>query len=88
LQSLGHWYDILVLAIPAGVSIYVVGTKIDLEDDVIIEDIQAKQFAEVHNAQFFKVSTATGDRLDQLFEQIAEHMLKGVVLQHRGSIYL
>jgi small GTP-binding protein len=85
-QSLGHWYDILINVVPTGVRIYVVGNKIDLEDDAVIEDIQAKQFAEVHNAQFFKVSAATGDGLDQLFENIAKQMLEGAVLQQQGPV--
>jgi small GTP-binding protein len=84
-HSLGHWYDILVDVVPSGLTIYVVGNKIDLEDSIVIEDVQAQRFADVHNAQFFKVSAATGDGLDQLFERIAKRMLEGGVLQQQGA---
>jgi small GTP-binding protein len=85
-QSLGHWHEILTEVVPSGVNIYVVANKIDLEESAVIEDIQGKQFAEVHNAQFFKVSAVTGVGLDALFEQIARKMLEGTMLQQQGSV--
>jgi small GTP-binding protein len=85
-QSLGHWHDTLLAVVPSGVRVYVVGNKIDLEDSAVIEDVQAKQFADVHSAQFFKVSAATGVGLDALFEKIAREMSEGAVLQQQGSV--
>jgi small GTP-binding protein len=84
-QSLGHWYDILVGVVASGLTIFVVGNKIDLEDEAVIEDAQAKQFADVHGAQLFKVSAATGAGLDGLFEAIATKMIEGMMLQRTSD---
>jgi small GTP-binding protein len=85
-QSLGHWYGILTDVVPSGVNIFIVANKIDLEENAVIEDIHAKQFAEVHNAQFFRVSAVTGAGLDTLFEEIARKLLEGKMLQHQGNV--
>jgi small GTP-binding protein len=83
--SLGHWHDILVGVVSTGLTLFVVGNKIDLEDDAVVEDVHAQQFATGHRAQLFKVSAATGDGLDALFEAIARQMEVGMELQRNAS---
>jgi Ras-related protein Rab-21 len=67
--SLGHWYDTLVDVVPLTTAVYVVANKTDL--DAVIDDAEAKQFADAHNAALFKVSAITGDGVDVLFETMA-----------------
>jgi small GTP-binding protein len=84
-QSLGYWHDILVDAGVSGLMLCVVGNKIDLEDEAVIDDSQARQFANVHNAQLFKVSAANGVGIDTLFEAIARKMAEGMELQRKAD---
>jgi small GTP-binding protein len=76
--ALSHWYDVLIDVVPTGTSIYVVGNKIDLDADAVIEDGQAEQFAKEHDAELFKVSAITGQGLDAVFEAIARKLVEGV----------
>jgi small GTP-binding protein len=80
-QSLGHWYDILVDVVSSGITLFVVGNKIDLEGDAVIKDTQAQQFANVHHAQLFKVSAVSGVGIDRLFEAIAKKIVEGLVIK-------
>jgi small GTP-binding protein len=80
-QSLGHWYDILVGVVPSGLTLFVVGNKIDLEEEAVIDDIQARRFAEVHNAQLFKCSASSGFGLTELFDAIATKVSVGIEVQ-------
>ena len=77
-KSLGHWYDILIDVVPTSTAIYVVGNKIDLSEEAVVDDTQAKLFANVHNAQLFKVSAMTGQGLDSLFEAMAKKLTQAV----------
>jgi small GTP-binding protein len=83
--SLSHWYEVLVDVVPTGTSIYIVGNKIDLADDALIDDAQAIQFSKVHNAMFFKVSALSGAGLDALFEAIARKLSEGTEVQKIDS---
>jgi small GTP-binding protein len=73
-QSLGHWHDLLIDAAGATVGLYIVANKTDLAEQALVEDIQAEEFAEVHNAKFFRVSAVTGAGLDALFRAVAFRM--------------
>jgi 50S ribosomal subunit-associated GTPase HflX len=80
-ESLGHWYDQLVSVIPANTALFVVGNKIDLVDDAIIEDQQAKAWAQAHGGKLFKVSAITGEGLPALFETLGEKVAEKVVAE-------
>jgi small GTP-binding protein len=82
--SLGHWYDTLMEVVPTTTATFLVGNKIDLEAHVI-DDGQAKQFAAAHNAEFVKVSAATGAGLDDLFLAIGKSVITGAALQLTGQ---
>jgi small GTP-binding protein len=84
-HSLGDWLDILIGAGEPAPIICVVGNKIDLEEEAVIDDSQAKQFANVHKAELFKVSAVTGIGLDGLFDTIAKKMEEGMELQRRAE---
>jgi small GTP-binding protein len=70
-RSLGHWYDLLHDAVPAGVRLFVAANKADLAERAAVDDGLAAEFAAVHGALFFRVSAATGEGLPALFERIA-----------------
>jgi small GTP-binding protein len=77
--SLGHWHDTLSEVVPPSTVVYVVGNKQDL-DEHVIDDGQAKQFADAHNAQYHKVSAITGQGIDELFEAVAQKVSEGTAL--------
>jgi small GTP-binding protein len=84
-ESLGHWYEVLVDVVPTGTSIYVVGNKIDLADDALIDDARAEQFAKGHKAMLFKVSALSGAGLEALFEAIARKLSEGTEVEKIDS---
>jgi small GTP-binding protein len=84
--SLGHWFDILMDVVPAGASIYVVANKTDLENETVVVEEQAKQFAAVHGAHFFKVSAITGIGTQALFEAVAKGMSQAIQDQKDSKI--
>jgi small GTP-binding protein len=84
--SLGHWFDILAEVVPSGASLFVVANKIDLEAEAAVGDAQARQFAAVHGAQFFKVSAITGFGMQPLFDAIAKGMAQVVEGQRDSAM--
>jgi GTPase SAR1 family protein len=80
--SLGHWYDTLIDVVPLTTAVYVVANKIDL-DQQVIDDVQAKQFADAPSAGLFKVSAMTGDGIECLFEEMAQKVSAGAVLESK-----
>ena len=74
--SLGHWKDILADVVPESTPLFVIGNKIDLEEDEAVEDSQAQQFAQRQNSKLYKVSAVTGQGLGLLFEDIARGILQ------------
>jgi small GTP-binding protein len=84
-ELLGHWYGILHGVVPVGLTNFLVGNEIDLEDEAVVEDMQAQAFANTHNAQLFKVSAADGTGIDLLFEAIAQKRSSGAELEREPS---
>lgn len=76
-KSLGHWRDILMDVVPTNTVVCVVGNKIDLADDAVVDDDQARQFASHIGSKLFKVSAVTGHGLDELFDEVARRILEG-----------
>ena len=74
-KSLGHWRDILMDVVSTDTCVFVVGNKIDLESEAVVDDAQATQFAKQYNSELFKVSAVTGEGLDSLFESIGERIV-------------
>jgi GTPase SAR1 family protein len=84
-KSLGHWYDILLNVVPASTIVCIVGNKIDRVEDTVVDDSQAKSFAQTHNAQWFKGSALTGEGLSNLFESLAEKLLERTKAERRTA---
>lgn len=66
---------------------YVVGNKIDLEDERKIDYSQGQNYADSINAEgFCEVSALTGENIDYLFAQIASNpKLKKVIIQEEEA---
>jgi small GTP-binding protein len=85
-QSLGHWHDILHEAVGPNVAIFIVANKIDLSNQAVVDDVQADQFAEVHNGRFFKVSAVTGIGLNELFVTVARTLSERFVMDPKPDL--
>lgn len=75
--SLVHWHAVVPDTLPIGTPLYVAANKIDLAEQMGVNEPQARRFAAAHQAQFFRVSAITGEGLDILFEAIAGRMADG-----------
>ena len=82
-RSLGHWKDLLLDNVPETTLMFVVGNKIDLDENVVVEDVQAQQFAQQQNSKLYKVSAMTGQGIGLLFEDVARAILEVRVSQER-----
>jgi small GTP-binding protein len=79
--ALEHWRSVLSEVVPHGINVYVVANKIDLEADASVDNKLGEQFAAAKQAPFFKVSAATGQGVEALFEAIAKDMAQCSVTQ-------
>ena len=50
---------------------FLVGNKADMESERNVRTEEAEKYAEENNMQFFEVSAKTGDKIEELFEAIA-----------------
>ncbi|KAK8870612.1 hypothetical protein M9Y10_008499 [Tritrichomonas musculus] len=73
LSSLSQWLSIL-LEESENVLLYVVGNKIDLTDRYVVEDKEAKHYADSIHASFFKVSAKEAKGVNDLFTAIANDL--------------
>lgn len=75
LENLGQWVEILRLYNPY-LPILFVGTKLDLDSDIMVDDDYALQFKErFHLFDYFKVSTKTGQNVEKVFDAIFKCVL-------------
>lgn len=81
--SLGHWKDLLQDNVAETTLVFVVGNKIDLDENVVVEDGQAQQFAQQQNSKLYKVSAMTGQGIGLLFEDVARGILEARVSQEK-----
>jgi small GTP-binding protein len=79
--SLSKWHEILDDSVPSGVATFIVANKIDLEDDIVVDEAEAKQFAAAHAAKLFHVSAVTGAGLEALFEAVAKAIEEGAQVE-------
>ena len=73
-KSISHWYEILVDVVP-NIPVFLVGNKIDLSNEAVVDDQSARAFAESHNSQLYKVSAMSGEGLDHLFGSLAQKII-------------
>lgn len=69
-QSLDEWLQLLQSSNDGQVPIILAGNKCDLELQMVSTN-DAKEWAERHDAPFFKTSAKTGENIDRLFETVA-----------------
>ncbi|MBD3194059.1 MAG: GTP-binding protein [Candidatus Lokiarchaeota archaeon] len=76
LENLGQWVEIVRKGDP-NLPILFVGTKIDLVDDIMVDDDYAKTFMEDLNLfDFMKVSSKTGENVEEVFKTLTERILE------------
>ncbi len=76
LENLGNWVKIVRKGDP-NLPILFVGTKIDLVDDIMVDDDYAKTFMEDLNLfDFMKVSSKTGENVEEVFKTLTERILE------------
>lgn len=69
-DDLPHWYDDIIAA-ERPKYLYLVGNKLDLEENRDITHEEASQYAEKINAIYFETSALDGTNITQLFSDIA-----------------
>lgn len=73
--SLSRWCELVQDNVATTIPIFLVGNKTDLaEEQQLVDDELAVNFAETHNARFFKTSALTGDGVGILFNAVAREM--------------
>jgi small GTP-binding protein len=72
-DALAQWCDELAEKGPSNLQLIVVGNKIDLKSDRVIQSDAGQAFAGLHNARYYQeVSAKTGDGIIELFEKAAD----------------
>ena len=75
LDNLANWVNIVRKHDPT-LPILFVGTKLDLENDIMIQDDYALSFLEQFNLfEFIKVSSKTGENVHVTFKKLTEKIL-------------
>jgi len=76
LENLNEWISI-VRGNDPGLPILFVGTKLDLKEDISVDDDYAKSFLEQFDLlDYIKVSSKTGENVQETFREIAERVLE------------
>ncbi|XP_025094464.1 ras-related protein Rab-30-like isoform X2 [Pomacea canaliculata] len=70
--------------------IVIVGNKVDLKQKRVVSSVEAKDFALLHNYRYFETSAATGDGVDDMFQQILTAVCekKSTNCQKQSSEYI
>lgn len=71
-----HWVDELHAKHSLDILIALVGNKIDMESQRVIESQRGQQYAEKHNLLFFETSAKTGEHVFEVFREIASRLPK------------
>jgi Ras-related protein Rab-6A len=85
LESLDHWYSVLMEEQSGEILIYVIANKIDLVDDVRVDEKQGRAVAQKLNGSFHQVSAKTGVHVQELFETVAREASTGERFQSRPA---
>lgn len=73
-QNLSQWFEQLADTVPQEIPVFIIGNKIDLNRQQMIDDEQAKSFANRHHARFTKTSAVTGEGVEELFKAVAKEL--------------
>ena len=85
-DALQYWMNFFHDTAGADVPIFIVGNKIDLEDNIIVDVPMGQKFAQDHGCLFFSTSAATGLNVDFLFQKVAETLLNYSPLVHKDPL--
>ena len=70
-KDLDEWINTFRSAAGDGPPIVIVGNKVDLEENKVVEEQEGMAFAEKHNLSFFATSAKSGYNVEFLFQKIA-----------------
>lgn len=75
LENLDQWLNIVRKSDP-NLPVLFVGTKLDLENDIMVDDDYAKSFIDRFNLiDYIKISSKTGENVQRSFEVITKEIL-------------
>jgi small GTP-binding protein len=76
LENLEQWVNIVRKGDP-DLPILFLGTKLDLEEEIQVDDNYAKEFLEVFNLMdFLKISSKTGENVESVFDILTRKILE------------
>ncbi|OHT16833.1 Ras family protein [Tritrichomonas foetus] len=68
-EGLDRWFKMVTEI--ANPQFFVVGNKVDLEDQRVVSTEEGQKFAEAHQTQFIETSARTATNINELFDRIA-----------------
>ena len=71
----GYWMDLVKENGPKKVIMYIVGNKTDLSDQEVVNEDEARAFAENENVNFWLTSAKNSTGIDELFNEIGNQYL-------------
>jgi small GTP-binding protein len=71
-SNLDAWLEDVRLYAQRGVEIMLVGNKVDLQDDRVIDYKDAKAYADKHGFQYFETSAKTKINVDKAFTKLTQ----------------
>ncbi len=75
LENLGQWCDIVRKRDPT-LPVLFLGTKLDLKEDISVDDDYAQMFQDEYNLfKYMKVSSKTGENVKEAFEILTREIL-------------
>ncbi|TFF88472.1 MAG: GTP-binding protein, partial [Promethearchaeota archaeon] len=75
LENLDQWLNIVRKSDP-NLPVIFVGTKLDLDDDIMVDDNYARSFIDKFNLiDYIKISSKTGENVQKTFEIITKEIL-------------
>ena len=76
-EAINQWYDSLRYDCPVFPKVYLVGNKIDLQEQRVVEASEGQKKAAENNSDFFEVSAKTGtEEINDLFEHIVSDVIQ------------
>ena len=76
LLSTEYWFDLVYKSGRSDAHVFLVGNKLDLEENREVPSELGRKYADDHKAQFFETSALTGQSIRQLFFKAAQDFVK------------
>lgn len=79
-DKVDFWYNDLKNTLNLNeVFVCLVGNKIDLNENRVIEKDEAEKYVEENNLQYFEVSAKTGEGINELFEDVTNKIMNKIL---------